>query len=40
MDFNLEEKYLCGGIKEEDWKRIKEPYKILPDYEEEEDEYD
>ena len=39
--FNLEEKYLCGGIKEEDWKKIKEPYKMLPDYEEEnEDEYD
>ena len=38
--FNLEEKYLCGGIKEEDWKRIKEPYKMLPDYEEEEDEDD
>ena len=38
--YNLEEKYLCGGIKEEDWKKIKEPYKMLPDYEEEEDEYD
>lgn len=38
--FNLEEKYLCGGIKEEDWKKIKEPYKMLPDYEEEEDEDD
>ena len=38
--FNLKEKYLCGGIKEEDWKRIKEPYKMLPDYEEEVDEYD
>ena len=38
--FNLEEKYLCGGIKEEDWKRIKEPYKMLPDYEEEEEEDD
>ena len=37
---NLREKYLCGGIKEEDWKSIKEPYKMLPDYEEEEDEYD
>ena len=37
---NLREKYLCGGIKEEDWKNIKEPYKMLPDYKEEEDEYD
>lgn len=35
---NLEEKYLCGGIKQEEWDKIKEPYKMLPDYEEEEDE--
>lgn len=38
--YNLEEKYLCGGIKQEEWNKIKEPYKMLPDYEEEEDEND
>ena len=38
--YNLEEKYLCGGIKQEEWNKIKEPYKMLPDYEEEEDEDD
>jgi len=27
--FNLKEKYLCGGIKKEDWIKIKEPYKML-----------
>lgn len=37
---NLQEKYLCGGIKREEWNKIKEPYKMLPDYEEEEDEDD
>ena len=26
--WNLREKYLCGGIKEEDWEKINEIYKI------------
>lgn len=38
--FNLKEKYLCGGIKKEDWTSIKKPYKMLSDSEKEEDEYD
>lgn len=38
--YNLEEKYLCGGIKQEEWNKIKEPYKMLPDYEEEDEDED